>query len=304
MILVTGAAGFIGSHFLELMLAHQEPCVALDALTYSADREFYQQHRELFSIADITDAGRIDHVLKHHKVQAIVNFAAETHVDTSIKNWQPFVSSNVMGTATLLEAAVANGVKRFLHVSTDEVYGSIDEGAFTESTIYNPRNPYSATKAASDHLVMAWHHTHGLDTVITNCANNYGARQHREKLIPKTITQLMANDRVPVYGDGQQIRDWIHVEDHCRAVYLALLRGSSGEKYNIGADTETANIDLVNTLCDILAKPRSLIQHVQDRPGHDRRYATDSQKIKTLGWQSLHTLESGLAKTVAWYRAG
>jgi dTDP-glucose 4,6-dehydratase len=301
MILITGAAGFIGSHFLELMIAQGESCIALDSMTYAADHEFYRQYQELFWVRDLADADSIDWLLKYHKITAIVNFAAETHVDNSIKNWRPFVASNITGTATLLEAAVANGVERFLHVSTDEVYGSIDEGSFTESTVYNPRNPYSATKAASDHLVNAWHHTYGLDTVVTNCSNNYGPRQHEEKLIPKTITQLLANDTVPVYGDGLQIRDWIYVEDHCRAVYTALKRGRSGGKYNIGSDTETANIDLVTTLCDLVDKPRTLIQHVTDRPGHDRRYSTDSQKIKCLGWRSLYTLEQGLAKTVDYY---
>jgi len=302
MILVTGAAGFIGSHFLELMLAQGEDCIAIDSMTYAADHEFYREHQELFWVKDLTDAEGITWLLKHHRVTAIVNFAAETHVDNSIKNWRPFVHSNITGVATLLEAAAASGVDRFLQVSTDEVYGSIDTGSFTESTLYNPRNPYSATKAAADHLVNAWHHTYGLDTIITNCSNNYGPRQHREKLIPKTITQLLNNEPVPVYGDGLQIRDWLYVEDHCRAVYAALLRGASGEKYNIGSDTETHNIDIVNTLCDLLDKPHSLIKHVEDRPGHDRRYSTDSLKIRTLGWRALHTLESGLEKTVAAYR--
>jgi dTDP-glucose 4,6-dehydratase len=301
MILVTGAAGFIGSHFLELMLAQGEACIALDSMTYAADHEFYREHQDLFWVKDLTDAEGITWLLKQHRVTAIVNFAAETHVDNSIKNWRPFVHSNITGVATLLEAAVAAGVDRFLHVSTDEVYGSIDQGSFTETTVYNPRNPYSATKAASDHLVNAWHHTYGLDTVITNCSNNYGPRQHREKLIPKTITQLLNNQAVPVYGDGLQIRDWIYVEDHCRAVYAALRRGSAGEKYNIGSDAETRNIDLVNSLCDILDKPKSLIKYVEDRPGHDRRYSTDSLKIRTLGWRSLYTLEEGLAKTVDYY---
>lgn len=304
MILVTGAAGFIGSHFLELLLAEGEACIALDSMTYAADHDFYQQYQELFYARDLADADAVNWLLKHHGVTAIVNFAAETHVDNSIKNWRPFVKSNITGTATLLEAAVTNGINRFVHVSTDEVYGSIDTGSFTESTLYNPRNPYSATKAASDHLVNAWHYTYGLDTVTTNCSNNYGPRQHVEKLIPKTITQLLNNQSVPVYGDGGQIRDWLYVEDHCRAVYLALQRGRSGEKYNIGSDTETRNIDIVNTLCDVLDKPRSLIAHVEDRPGHDRRYSTDSLKMRTLGWRSLHSLESGLEKTVEFYRRG
>ena len=301
MILVTGAAGFIGSHFLELMLAQGEACIALDSMTYAADHEFYREHQDLFWVKDLTDADSITWLLKQHRVTAIVNFAAETHVDNSIKNWRPFVHSNITGVATLLEAAVAAGVDRFLHVSTDEVYGSIDQGSFTETTVYNPRNPYSATKAASDHLVNAWHHTYGLDTVITNCSNNYGPRQHREKLIPKTITQLLNNQPVPVYGDGLQIRDWLYVEDHCRAVYAALLRGSAGEKYNIGSNRETHNIDIVHTLCDLLDRPKSLIAHVEDRPGHDRRYSTDSLKIRTLGWRSLYALEAGLAKTVDYY---
>ena len=304
MILITGAAGFIGSHFLELMLAQGEACIALDSMTYAADHEFYREHKELFWTTDLTDAAAIDQLLKQHKVTAIVNFAAETHVDNSIEDWRPFVASNVTGVATLLSAAVANGVDRFLQVSTDEVYGSIDTGSFTESTLYNPRNPYSATKAAADHLVNAWHHTYGLDTIITNCSNNYGPRQHREKLVPKTITQLLNNESVPVYGDGQQIRDWLYVEDHCRAVYAALLRGASGEKYNIGSNTETANIDIVQTLCDLLDRPRTLIKHVEDRPGHDRRYSTDSLKMRTLGWRNLHSLESGLEKTIESYRRG
>ena len=304
MILVTGAAGFIGSHFLEFVLAQGEPCVAVDSLTYAADHEFYRRHQELFCVKDLTDALSVNWLLKHHRVKAIVNFAAETHVDNSIKDWQPFVHSNVTAVATLLEAAVTHGVDRFVHVSTDEVYGSISTGSFTESTLYNPCNPYSATKAASDHLVNAWHHTYGLDTVITNCSNNYGPRQHREKLIPKCITQLLNHDTVPVYGDGQQIRDWLYVEDHCRAVYAALLRGTSGEKYNIGSDTETANIDIVTTLCELLDRPKTLIKYVEDRPGHDRRYSTNSLKIRTLGWRALDSLTTGLEKTVAWYRAG
>lgn len=301
MILVTGAAGFIGSHFLELLLERGDACIAVDSMTYAADHAFYRSHRELFHVTDITDLEAVTTVIKNYGVRAIVNFAAETHVDNSIQQWRPFVHSNVLGVGTLLEAAVACGIERFLHVSTDEVYGSIDTGHFTETTVYNPRNPYSATKAASDYLVNAWHHTYGLDTVVTNCSNNYGPRQHPEKLIPKTITRLLANQTVPVYGDGLQIRDWLYVRDHCDAVYVALQKGRAGHKYCIGSDTETRNIDLVHSLCDLLDKPRSLITHVEDRPGHDQRYSTDSLKIRTLGWRSLHSLDKGLAKTVDYY---
>ena len=301
MILVTGAAGFIGSHFLELLQARGIACWGIDSLTYAADREFYHSHRDTISQVDITDAESIGYLIRSKNIRAIVNFAAETHVDNSIRDWRAFVHANVTGTATLLEAAVDYKIDRFLHVSTDEVFGSIDQGRFTETLKYQPRNPYSATKAASDHLVSAWHATYGLDTVITNCANNYGPRQHREKLIPKTITELRANRPVPLYGDGLQIRDWIYVVDHCQAVLRALEQGTAGESYCIGSDNETTNRELVETICDLLDKPRSLITHVEDRPGHDRRYATDSSKIQKLGWRPEVTLAQGLELTIDSY---
>lgn len=302
MILITGAAGFIGSHFLESCLERGLPCIAVDAMTYAADTEFVKQHQDLFYCVDIGDQSKIEDIIRHHGVTVIVNFAAETHVDNSIANPWPFVRSNIEGVVGLLEAARITGIEKFLHVSTDEVYGSIDEGAFDETLRYNPRNPYSATKAASDHLAMAWYHTHGVPAIVTNCANNYGPRQHREKLIPKSITQLLQDLPVGLYGDGQQVRDWIYVRDHCDALHVILERGQVGESYCIGADQDITNKEIVETVCELLNKPRSLITHTQDRPGHDRRYATNSLKTRMLGWRSRHSLAQGLAKTIEFYK--
>jgi dTDP-glucose 4,6-dehydratase len=318
MILVTGGAGFIGSNFvLSTLKETGEPIVNLDRLTYAgklANLEAARNDsRHVFVQGDICDRALVGELLRKHKPRAIVHFAAESHVDRSITGPAAFVQTNVVGTFSLLEEARAygNGIK-FLHVSTDEVYGSLgpDDPPFTESTPYAPNSPYAASKAASDHLVRAYHHTYGLATLTTNCSNNYGPHQFPEKLIPLMISNALAGKPLPVYGDGRNVRDWLYVLDHCAAVRLVLERGRTGETYNIGGRAEKANIDLVRTLCGLLdeASPRKggsyseLISFVQDRPGHDRRYAIDSTKIaRELGWKPRESFESGLRKTVRWY---
>jgi dTDP-glucose 4,6-dehydratase len=318
MILVTGGAGFIGSNFVLSTLAKTgEPIVNLDKLTYAGSLRNLEparnDSRHVFVQGDICDRALVAGLLKQHRPRAIVHFAAESHVDRSISGPAPFIETNVTGTFALLEEARQfSREMRFLHVSTDEVYGSLGPGdpAFTETTPYAPNSPYAASKAAADHLVRAYHHTYGMTTVTTNCSNNYGPRQFPEKLIPLIIRNALAGKPLPVYGDGRNVRDWLYVEDHCEAVRLALERGRTGETYNIGGGCERQNIDLVRQICSLLdkAKPRragshaDLITFVQDRPGHDRRYAMDSSKIaRELGWRPRESLESGLAKTVRWY---
>ncbi|HUP31385.1 MAG TPA: dTDP-glucose 4,6-dehydratase [Usitatibacter sp.] len=324
-ILVTGGAGFIGSNFVLEWLAHAgEPLVNLDALTYAgnlgnlADVATDKRHR--FVRGDIGDRALVSRLLEEHQPRAIVHFAAESHVDRSIHGPGDFVRTNVVGTFELLEAtraywmaldAAARAAFRFVHVSTDEVYGTLgkDDPAFSETTAYAPNSPYSASKAASDHLVRAYHHTYGLPTVTTNCSNNYGPYQFPEKLIPLMISNALEGKPLPVYGDGQQVRDWLYVTDHCEAVRVALERGRPGETYNIGGNSERANLDVVHALCDALqaAVPRAggyrgLIKFVTDRPGHDRRYAIDARKIASeLAWKPRESFESGLARTVQWY---
>ena len=227
---------------------------------------------------------------------------AESHVDNSIKNCSEFIHTNINGTVNLLNLSVKYDVNKFLHVSTDEVYGSIEEGSFKEDTIYNPRNPYSASKASSDHFVMAYHHTYGLPTVITNCSNNYGPRQHIEKMIPKTITNILQKKKIPVYGKGEQIRDWLYVQDHCEALLDIFYAGGVGEKYNIGGECEMKNIDLVKLLINIMNGSEDLIEFVEDRPGHDYRYSTDITKINnTVSWKPKFSLKESLFKTIEWY---
>jgi dTDP-glucose 4,6-dehydratase len=320
MILVTGGAGFIGSNFVLSTLAETgEPVVNLDKLTYAGNRRnlaaLRNDKRHIFVKGDICDRKLVRELLTKHKPRAIVHFAAESHVDRSISGPAAFIQTNVVGTFSLLEEARSYADKRevrFVHVSTDEVYGSLGarDPAFTESTPYSPNSPYAASKASSDHLVRAYHHTYGLPTLTTNCSNNYGPRQFPEKLIPLMIRNALAGKPLPVYGDGRNVRDWLYVDDHCAAVRLVLERGRAGETYNIGGGAEKHNIDLVNTLCALLdeAKPRKrgkyaeLIRFVSDRPGHDRRYAIDSSKIaRELGWQPRESFDSGLAKTVRWY---
>ncbi len=326
-VLVTGGAGFIGSNFVRHLL-QAEPdvhVVNLDALTYAGSienlRDLPNAERHTFVHGNIQDRALVTSLLQQHHIDTIVHFAAETHVDRSILGPEPFFQTNVMGTLTLLEAArrywldtsaaVNVSTCRFHHVSTDEVYGSLGPGdpAFSETTPYAPNSPYAASKAASDHLVRSYHHTYGLPITISNCSNNYGPNQFPEKLIPLIIANARAGKSLPVYGDGQQIRDWLFVEDHCEAIHAILGRGEPGETYNIGGGNQPANLSIVETICDLLdelepasAARGSLIQFVADRPGHDRRYAMDITKIyQQLGWKPRHSLAQGLLMTVQWY---
>lgn len=308
-ILVTGGAGFIGSNFIHHILGShpEDEVVNLDLLTYAGNPENLSalegDARYRFVKGDITDQGVVDPLVA--ECDAIVHFAAESHVDRSIMDSGIFVRTNVLGTQVLLEAARRNGGKRFHHVSTDEVFGSLepDDEAFSESTPYDPRSPYSASKAASDHLVRSYFHTHGLPVTISNCSNNYGPYHFPEKFIPLIITNLIEGKKIPVYGDGLQIRDWLHVGDHCRAINLVLRKGRPGETYCVGGGAERENIRIARTLLGLLGKGEEMIEYVKDRPGHDRRYAIDFLKIRTeLGWEPSVTLDEGLASTVAWYR--
>ena len=326
MILVTGGAGFIGSNFILDWLAHGgEPVVNFDKLTYAGNTRNVAaldgDSRYRLVRADICDRDAVERAFKEHGPRAVVHFAAESHVDRSIHAPADFIQTNVVGTFNLLEAARAHWQAldeaekqafRFLHVSTDEVFGSLgpEDPAFSETTPYAPNSPYSASKAASDHLVRAYHHTYGLPVVTTNCSNNYGPRQFPEKLIPLMILNALAGKPLPVYGDGRNVRDWLYVGDHCAAIRRVLERGRPGEVYNIGGGAERKNLDIVETLCDILGelRPRGagryhdLVTFVKDRPGHDRRYAMDTSKIEAeLGWRPEESLESGLRKTVRWY---
>jgi dTDP-glucose 4,6-dehydratase len=311
-LLVTGGCGFVGSNFIRYVLEHYQPemITNVDALTYAgslastADFSSEFGDRYEFLHADIANSEAIEKVLANHSYFAVVNFAAESHVDRSISSPENFVHTNILGTSSLLDAARRHGVKRFVQVSTDEVYGSLGEaGRFTEQSRLNPSSPYSASKAAADLLALAAHKTFGQDVVVTRCSNNYGPYQFPEKLIPLMILQALAGRALPLYGDGLNVRDWIHVEDHCSAVFDVLMQGRTGEIYNVGADSERRNLDLVRTILSHLGKSEDLIQFVADRPGHDRRYAIDSTKLRTeLGWKPLHDFEKGLAETVEWYR--
>ena len=325
-LLVTGGAGFIGSNFvLDWLDAVGEPVLNLDALTYAGNLHNLDavkgDARHVFVQGDIGDRALLDRLLAEHRPRAVLHFAAESHVDRSIHGPGEFMRTNVMGSFTLLEATRAywsalpapeKAAFRFQHVSTDEVYGSLAPGAaaFTETHPYEPNSPYSASKAASDHLVRAWHHTYGLPVVTTNCSNNYGPYHFPEKLIPLLIVNALAGKPLPVYGDGQQVRDWLYVRDHASAIRAVLAGGRVGETYNIGGWNEKANLEIVHTVCALLdeLKPdpsgsyRRLITHVTDRPGHDRRYAIDARKIeRELGWRPAETFETGIRKTVQWY---
>ena len=325
-IIVTGGAGFIGSNFvLDWLAQSNERVVTLDALTYAGNREnlasLEGDARHVFVHGDIGDRALVDRLLAEHRPRALVHFAAESHVDRSIHGPGAFIKTNVEGTFTLLEAARAHwgslagdekAAFRFLHVSTDEVYGSLGPGdpAFTEQHPFEPNSPYSASKAASDHLVRAWHHTYGLPVLTTNCSNNYGPYQFPEKLIPLMIVNALAGKPLPVYGDGMQIRDWLYVKDHCSAIRAVLAGGRLGETYNVGGWNEKPNIEIVKTVCALLDELRPsaegpyarLITYVKDRPGHDRRYAIDARKIeRELGWRPAETFETGIRKTVQWY---
>ena len=320
-ILVTGGAGFIGSAVVRLAVRRGHEVVNLDALTYAANRENVASVSNSplygFEQADIRDRAALDRVLDQHKPDAIMHLAAESHVDRSIDGPGEFIETNVTGTYNLLEAARAYWTRqgkpagfRFHHISTDEVFGSLGEtGQFTEDTPYDPRSPYSASKAASDHLVRAWHETYGLPVVLTNCSNNYGPFHFPEKLVPVVILNALHGRPIPVYGDGGNVRDWLYVEDHADALLLVLEKGELGRSYNIGGENEARNIDLVRTICAEMDRLRPenapherLITFVTDRPGHDRRYAIDPDRIRTeLGWRPSVTVEEGLRRTVEWY---
>ena len=325
-LLITGGAGFIGANFvLETLAQRRERVVNLDKLTYAGNLDTLASVRDepghVFVQGDIGDRALLERLLAEHQPDAILNFAAESHVDRSIDGPAEFVQTNVVGTLTLLEASLAywralalerQDAFRFLHVSTDEVYGSLGPiGRFTEESPYQPNSPYSASKAASDHLVRAFHHTYGLPTLTTNCSNNYGPYQFPEKLIPLMIQKALDGEPLPVYGDGRNVRDWLYVKDHCAAIRRVLEIGRVGEVYNVGGDAERENIHVVKTICALVDERRPLpdgrkreaqISHVKDRPGHDRRYAIDASKIKRdLGWRQSESFESGLARTVDWY---
>ncbi|MND85325.1 dTDP-glucose 4,6-dehydratase [compost metagenome] len=326
-ILVTGGAGFIGANFvLDWLAGNDEPVVNLDKLTYAGNLQTLSSlqgdKRHIFVHGDIGDSELVARLLQEHQPRAIVNFAAESHVDRSIHGPEDFIETNIVGTFRLLEAVRAywGGLNeparqafRFLHVSTDEVYGSLaaDEPAFTETHQYQPNSPYSASKAASDHLVRSYHHTYGLPVLTTNCSNNYGPYHFPEKLIPLMIVNALAGKPLPVYGDGQQIRDWLYVKDHCSAIRRVLEAGKTGEVYNVGGWNEKPNLEIVNRVCALLdeLRPRAdgkpyaeQITYVTDRPGHDRRYAIDARKLeRELGWKPAETFETGIRKTVAWY---
>jgi len=329
MILVTGGAGFIGANFvLDWLAQTDEPVLNLDKLTYAGNQEnlasLQGDPRHVFVKGDIGDGALLAQLLAEHRPRAVVNFAAESHVDRSIHGPEDFIQTNIVGSFRLLEAVRAYWVGldeagkaafRFLHVSTDEVYGSLTPGepAFTEQHRYEPNSPYSASKAASDHLVRAYHHTYGLPVLTTNCSNNYGPYHFPEKLIPLMIVNALAGKPLPVYGDGMQIRDWLYVKDHCSAIRRVLAAGQLGEVYNVGGWNEKPNIEIVHTLCALLdeLRPRAdgksyreQISYVKDRPGHDRRYAIDARKLEQdLGWKPAETFETGIRKTVAWYLA-
>ena len=327
MILVTGGAGFIGSNFiLDWLAQSDEPAINLDLLTYAGNLENLEtvkdDPRHIFVRGDIGDSALVNSLLNQHQPRAVLNFAAESHVDRSIHGPVDFIQTNVVGTFHLLESvraywgALTGDQKenfRFLHVSTDEVYGTLspNDPPFTETTPYAPNSPYSASKAASDHLVRAYHHTYGLPVLTTNCSNNYGPYHFPEKLIPLCLHNALSGKPVPIYGDGMQVRDWLYVKDHCSAIRRVLADGKIGETYNVGGWNEKANLEVVNTLCEILGElaPRtdgksykSQITFVQDRAGHDRRYAIDASKIeRELGWKPAETFETGIRKTVEWY---
>jgi len=318
MIFVTGAAGFIGSNFVHFLTKKtEEEILVIDKMTYAANLKNlyplrfnsdnvngkYEKHTlkriDLFNYEDVKN------LFSEYKPSAVFHFAAESHVDNSIKDITPFLYANIIGTTNLLRCAVDYNLQMFHHISTDEVYGSLgyNDPSFTEQTSYDPQNPYSASKAASDHFVMAFHNTYGLPVKLTNCSNNYGPRQNVEKLIPKTITNIIQGNKIPVYGKGENIRDWIYVEDHCEAIYEVFSKGRVGEKYNIGGECEVKNIDLIKKLLELLSGSENLIEYVQDRPGHDLRYSIDNAKIRSeLGWSPKYTLEKGLEKTIEWYK--
>ena len=301
---ITGGAGFIGSNFAHYVSDLWNDVVILDKLTYAGDMDNLHPLKYPVKGVDLAYENRLEELFKQYKPKTIFNFAAETHVDNSIDNVAPFVDTNIIGTINLLKLSVKYDVQMFHHISTDEVYGALelDEPAFTEKSPYNPQNPYAASKAASDHFVMSYHNTYGLPVMITNCSNNYGPRQHREKLIPKTINNILEGKKIPIYSQGENIRDWIYVEDHCAGILGISYAGDVGEKYNIGGECEITNLDLVKMIIKLMNASEDLIEFVDDRPGHDLRYAIDNAKIyKTISFQPEFNIEDGLKRTIDWY---
>ena len=301
---ITGGAGFIGSNFAHYVSDIWNDVVILDKLTYAGDMDNLHPLKYPVKGVDLAYENRLEELFKQYKPKTIFNFAAETHVDNSIDNVAPFVDTNIIGTNNLLKLSVKYDVQMFHHISTDELYGALelDEPPFTENSPYNPQNPYAASKAASDHFVMSYHNTYGLPVMITNCSNNYGPRQHREKLIPKTINNILEGKKIPIYSQGENIRDWIYVEDHCAGILGISYAGDVGEKYNIGGECEMTNLELVKMIIKLMNASEDLIEFVDDRPGHDLRYAIDNAKIyKTISFQPEFNIEDGLKKTIDWY---
>lgn len=311
-LLITGGCGFIGSNLVEMVLKEKNLDVSrvvnLDVLTYAGDVEntktFAEEGKYFFEKVDLRNTSELLRVFEKHNIDHVIHLAAESHVDNSIDNPSAFIDSNIVGTFNLLNVSRQIGVKRFHHVSTDEVYGSLgSDGKFTEATPYDPRNPYSASKAASDFLVRSYFHTYGFPATISNCSNNYGPRQHSEKFIPVVISCIMENKKIPLYGSGTNIRDWIYVKDHCQGIWDVFTRGSLGETYCIGSNCEMKNIDIINAICkEMGVEPSDCIEYVKDRAGHDFRYAIDSNKIEhMLGWKPTVSFEEGIRKTIRWY---
>jgi dTDP-glucose 4,6-dehydratase len=306
-LLVTGGAGFIGSNFIRHML-HAHPdyhIVNLDSLTYAGNldnvKDCDRSPRYTFVRGDICDSPLVNRVMDEHTIDTVVHFAAESHVDRSIADASAFVRTNVLGTYTLLEAARKHALHRFIHISTDEVYGSIRKGSFRETDVLSPSSPYSSSKAGSDLLALAYFTTYNLPVIITRCTNNFGPYQFPEKLIPLFVTNLLDEKKVPVYGTGKNVRDWIHVGDHCRAIDFLLTTGDSGEIYNIGGENERTNLEITEKILRILKKDDSMIEYVHDRPGHDFRYSLDCSKIRALGWKPGRSFDEGLEDTIRWY---
>ena len=312
-LLVTGGCGFIGSNLIKYILEHKSEMVSrvvnLDSLTYAADLantdEFVNNPKYAFANADLCNLESLKNVIRVYGITHIIHLAAESHVDNSIKDASAFIQSNIVGTFNLLKICMDYNIKKFHHVSTDEVYGDLGpSGKFDENTPYDPKNPYSASKASSDMLVRAYHNTYSLPITISNCSNNYGPRQHNEKFIPTVIKCLLNDDKIPLYGSGTNIRDWIYVDDHCEAVWEVFINGRLGETYCIGSDCEKRNIDVINEICGIMnVEPQTAIKYVQDRLGHDQRYAINNSKILTeLNWKPKTTFADGIAKTIQWYK--
>ena len=303
-LLITGAAGFIGSNLLQnLSTLYDSEIVIIDFLTEVSDPNIVSEFTNFYPV-DISDRYMVDEIFNKHKPEYVFHLAAESHVDNSIQNCLPFINTNITGTVNLMNASLESGVKKFMHISTDEVYGALskEDPPFTEETPYDPQNPYSASKASSDHFVQSYVNTYNLPAVITNCSNNFGPRQSSDKLIPKTICNLLQGRRVPVYGKGEQIRDWLYVQDHCEALVEVWKNGKVGEKYNIGGGTELNNLTIVSRIVELMNKDQSSIEFVQDRPGHDFRYSIDCQKIECeLGWKSRFDFDEALLETIKWY---